>query len=470
MKMVRASTAVLAQALHFRRNMGNLWLTWVLLGLSVGMPALVLAWSGQVRLAALLAGIPLFFLVLMWWTMFIHTATLLNAPGYGGMVPLQRRATMFAAGAALLVASVVPAACLSAGLGHVGALALCFALPLIGTGMLVGGRWSGLVLIGAPFVAGRFYGAIPPSWWEFGGSVPGILLGFALVTLLGWLAARAALPDGSERHWRNNAKREQLHLAMLEGRGPGQGSALARRLYAGALARACVEARPARLMMFVFGKESHWSTYIVLIGSLALAPLLTFAYLFASGSPHLKEAQEMALLSVPALPAYGSLVLAFALAKRIVASRAEQALLRVVPGVPQGRQFQAVLGNTLLSWSLRVWGTCLVYALVLLLVAAPTGTDLLHEALKCLVSLPMCAMLLRDYARLRDPAAYGDTAVVFLATACLPLCWLALRVWWPQLGIGVLEAAAVLLAVLLVLWRLRVVQHAPVAFPAGRLA
>lgn len=145
-------------------------------------------------------------------------------------------------------------------------------------------------------------------------------------------------------------------------------------------------------------------------------------------------------------------------------SRREQALLRLLPGVPQGADL-----NRGVAWlGLRQAGAvCLLLAAALLPLA--WATDLKLPAWAALVAVPWAvAAATRPSARMRAPSALTGALPMLV---CFPLAavaefagqWLG---WSPQaVALPVLLGSAAL-----GLWRWRRLAHEPAALPAGRLA
>ena len=153
----------------------------------------------------------------------------------------------------------------------------------------------------------------------------------------------------------------------------------------------------------------------------------------------------------------------FALPNMLWHSRREQALLRLLPGVPQGARLNRAVAWLQLRHVLVAW--VLTTAALALLGWAAHDT-----ALACLAfgALPLCTtFLLRAPARMRAPSAW---------TVALPVLALLLSAWGlhalhQQLDTPLLVLAASSVGVSLALgaWRWHVAMRAPTALPAGRL-
>jgi len=145
------------------------------------------------------------------------------------------------------------------------------------------------------------------------------------------------------------------------------------------------------------------------------------------------------------------------------ASRREQALLVLLPGMPQGAAL-----NRALAW--RMWRHCAVLwasllpALALLLWAGHEP----HALAFIGTALPLSAWLWRDYAhmRARSPATVFVPLVLCALVGLLSIVWLSRQpaALWPWV-LGMLTLTAALLA-----WRWRALARLPQALPVGRLA
>lgn len=145
------------------------------------------------------------------------------------------------------------------------------------------------------------------------------------------------------------------------------------------------------------------------------------------------------------------------------ASRREQALLVLLPGMPQGAAL-----NRALAWQqgrhcLVLWAG-LLPALGLLLWAGHAP----HALAFLLTALPLSAWLWRDHARMQ---AARTTAAFMPMVLCTLLGLLSMyglsrhpeALWSWMMGMWVLTAS-------LLAWRWRVLQRLPQALPVGRLA
>ncbi|WP_422010557.1 hypothetical protein [Roseateles sp.] len=154
----------------------------------------------------------------------------------------------------------------------------------------------------------------------------------------------------------------------------------------------------------------------------------------------------------------------FALPNMLWHSRREQALLRLLPGMPQGQALNRAVAGLQLRHALIDWA---VTTAALGLLAWAAG-DL---ALLCLAfgALPLSTgWLLRRPALMKAPTSWTAVVPVF---AFLLMAG-GLYVLHQKLGtpLVVLAGASLALSAALGVWRWRVLMAAPVALPTGRLA
>ena len=144
-------------------------------------------------------------------------------------------------------------------------------------------------------------------------------------------------------------------------------------------------------------------------------------------------------------------------------SRREQALLMLLPGMPQGPVLNRALARQQIKHYLLLWAAAL-----------PPFVALAHGAHAPQVwgvassSLPLAVLLWTDVSRLRAPSPGTGLWLYMLSLSVGVLLPLLLR-WQPDLLLPWL-AGMVALAGGLLVWRWRRVSQWPQALPAGRLA
>jgi len=154
----------------------------------------------------------------------------------------------------------------------------------------------------------------------------------------------------------------------------------------------------------------------------------------------------------------------FALRNMLWHTRREQALLALLPGMPQGGRLNRAVAFVQLRHFLIAWGvTALLLGGLALLTGNPSVLSL------SIAALPLGLLnLARAPAAMRAPTPWTVSRPVLgflLVNAVLwGLCaWLTWLIW--PLAVASLVLSAALLA-----WRWRALDQAPSALPAGRLA
>jgi hypothetical protein len=300
------------------------------------------------------------------------------------------------------------------------------------------------------------------------------------VVLVQGLLLPVVFGRGDGQHARAYASRERLRKVAADG-GTGNKPALAaygrwgewlgqpwQRLSDAWLAHVCQRAEPsprsamARAEVVLHGSQ-HWvrhlSTGLLVQVVVALCLLATLQLtgvnldlLLQGGHVGISIGlTSMALSAVMTLPS------------ALWHSRREQALLVLLPGMPQGAALSRALAWRQFRQCLWTWAVMLP-ALLTMVWAGHALSLLTFTA----VALPMSAWLWRDVSRLREarPAA-ALVPVVLCVVAGLLSAFLMSRhpAAWPFLLLGLLSLTAGLLA-----WRWRCMGRLPQALPAGRLA
>ena len=234
------------------------------------------------------------------------------------------------------------------------------------------------------------------------------------------------------------------------------------------LARALRRASPqrpsvmARLAVVLHGPQ-HWVGMVggILVGQVLLVAALA-VFMHWSGYDLSGESLRDSMVVPIALVAMAMAPLA-GLPAGLWASRREQALLMLLPGVPQGATLNRALARQQVQHLLL---SVLATSPTLLALASwgPTSQVFAFYG----AALPVMAMLWRDTSRLRQPSPL-PAVVPFLIVVALGVASTLLLRWqpgwlWPW-ALGMVLLAAALLG-----WRWRRVSQWPRALPAGRLA
>jgi hypothetical protein len=230
---------------------------------------------------------------------------------------------------------------------------------------------------------------------------------------------------------------------------------------------ACAQASERSVMSrieIVLHGQQHWlrQGMGVAVG-LAIA-VLSFGLAFALSGAALEENWKRGAFGLAIGLASMGFNPAFALPNMLWQSRREQALLRLLPGVPQGQAQNRAVAWLQLRHMLVAW--LLTTASLALLAWAADDLALLSLSF---CALPLCILsLMRVPARMRGPSAWA---------AALPALAFVLSAWGlyalhQKLGVSLTLMAAACLGLSLVLGlsRWRIIQRAPQALPTGHAA
>lgn len=434
-----AARGMVGQVFRWRASLGGNGFTWTFLVLALALPVLAGAFSGHwARSIGLGAGIPLLFVVFLWWY-FLATSlvTQCDAPATR-LVPRMRRRAFLLLSGAWLFASLALGLLLSLGFNVKAPViaAVGIVLAVVSTGSMLGIFCILCVVLYLLGLAGHSVGD----------------LGFATLANVLLLAAPLVAALAGCLLWRRLGWRG---VAGNVSAGAGANYFYARRL------RNDIQCSDgARLLIHAAGPA-------------VLAPMPSLvagygAFLLISTT----------VFSVDAQVACGffaaiALLLIFAgapnMARCIAITPCEQALVRLTPGVPAGEKFNDVLSNALLRQWWRMYWQSSVAAFAFMAAAGASGATLASLAAVFTMALVSASATQRDYAAMlrgRWSEALG-------------MGWFALSVWfalmafmekgsaaaWMALaGVSVLVGTAVVYA------SRRAMLHAPVAFPAGRSA
>lgn len=316
------------------------------------------------------------------------------------------------------------------------------------------------------------------AWLDLWNAQPLSLLALSLLAL-GWALWRL-LGDGDAAHREAYACHERLRLASQAGPGSTRGADVFgrpgeqfarpfQRATAAWLGHLLAQARPAHASVMhraevVLHGPQHWLRQVlstlVALGLAAAGFAIGFSAFGTGLAQNWKQGaygMAIGLASIGFNPC-------FALPGMLWHSRREQALLRLLPGMPQGQALNRAVAWLQLRHALLAWA---LTTAALAGLASAAG----DPALLCLAfaALPLCALcLLRVPARLAGPSAWATALPVL---AFMAAGW-GLYVLHRRLDVPLplLAAACVATATALGTWRWRALSQAPVALPAGRLA
>lgn len=489
--------AMLRAGWQWRRNDGSLWalrLYALVLALLFGVPAVAaLLWLPPHQAALSVGALAVTGLCLAWGAQFAALLRLDHPHAVHGVPGYARALRTAALGPwAVLVAVSATVAGLGAALLQVGDIGTCWRLALgvalaIGTLLLfvaAAMRWWGLWVVAS--VVPVFFSV--HAWRHFMAGLGGWALQLwqaqPLGSTLGVLLAQALLlcavfGNGQAAHARAYARRERsrrVSALVAAGQSPplasygpwGEWLSLPGQKLADAWLRHCLrraQPQPGSVMdraELVLHGSQHWvrQLAVLLFVQLSVAASIVVTAALVGLRPELLLAQGRGGITIGLSFMAFSVILA--LPGALWASRREQGLLMLLPGMPQGAALNRALAWRQARHCLLLWLALLpAVASVLWAGQAPPTLALLGMV------LPLGAWLWRDHARMQGPR---PVTVLPPLVLCLPAGALsmfllsrhpaALGPW----ALGVLALTAALLA-----WRWRVLQRLPQALPVGRL-
>ncbi len=477
------SRSVLRAAWQQYRNVSGMGFLYVLGGvLTVGLLA-VAVWVPSGGLLAKILGLSvLSVFVLCAWTLLVSTLLLQNHPHVARLVPghmaaLRRVLT----GAWLLFTGLV--AIIGWGFGHGLAAAVGAGLGLLLWAWILRAPLFALlcafVVAGCSFwAANHAYVLTHSSAWKVVEKHPEAVVAGVLVATLtvAALTVGGLFQAGGARHVANYRARVRMLAAQFgagmtqeQWRGVGGlGAVLAYLpdlLYRRSLKRSCELGGGTVLdrAALGLGPTLHWTGqvgFLVFLGvfwAVLSLPMTGFGTLSAASQT-----------SVNSGIAYGSAFFAIGVAMRssaaMYATRREQALLMLLPGMPRGGVLNRQLALRLLALFLGSWTMTIV--VVLAVTSRLVGTAD-WPVIVAFAVLPAGIPLWRDWSRAPPPTA-GSSNLPLLIVMLLAPCGIALQVW-QALSIWLVAAVFTGVALVLLAWRWRVLSNAPSAFPVGRL-
>lgn len=463
------------QAWQHRKSKGEIWLFWSLLAMPLLAVPLLLRYGSffgapdlgwRIAVGAGIGG-PYVLLLMACWVFFLQNLILQNNPLNSHLVPALH-ARLLRLGTLACLLSTLPAALLLAlAYGHFLQFWLIITLLLLAYTHLFSSIWALAAYVVLWYFRQQVQAGSAKLW---DASPDSAILWLALVAavLLAGVSMRLLLKNGGERHWRqykrfvhweaaqnqsSAATRRWTQLPVSVQRWPGA-------LYFLLLARALRSPKGSvRQLAAGLGPGWHWSSVGLSVTVLALPLLLLGHVLQQYGT----QPDLLALIAIILATLIGMIPIIFIMQHVTVPyqTRREQQLMRLLPGMPDGKALNQALARQSLAGFARVWLLCAVLALLTApLLAHLFDASLLWQvlALECL--LP--AYLLRDYARQRAPL---PTFVMWLwiQSALVPglVLWaqrhLNMPLWLLLVGCGGIGAG-------LLAWRWRRLSAAPSAF------
>jgi hypothetical protein len=466
-------TRVLLAPWQQRRNQGSMWLFGLLL-VVVGLIVLGVAAILPARAAAVLVVVVLSVPLFGGWSLLVLGLLHQNHPNTARLVPGQLRTLRCVLFVAWLVLTLL-AALVGWAFGHPWSLAAGAALLLLLLMWVVRFPVLGLFLspalaLSVQWVHAPVVEAALRSFSEAG-------QGLALTAIPALLAGASAssfllLQGGGAKHAQAYGRRAKQLAALRTGGGSpafwrAGGSVLGRwfgnsaaSVYQPWLAHVSTRRTGAVLprALLALGPTIHWTGLVGLLPGLGAVVAVVMFILWQIDAA--TDSVAAWGLSIGVLTfAVNAAIQARA---AIHATRREQALMMLLPGMPRGRALNRALAQHLslqfiISWALGV----LVCALLF-----PLREQLAWFAIYAAACLPLGALLWTDWSRVKAPTAASAVAPLLLVML-LALVAIALQAW-----AGVPAWACVLVfvaaAVLLMARRAQRVTDAPSAFPAGR--
>ncbi|HEY0060554.1 MAG TPA: hypothetical protein VGC21_00455 [Telluria sp.] len=418
------------------------------------------------RTGCQLGGAVLAFTAAWWWAAFISGAARQNSPANARLVPGLNRAVRQAVIAGWLATMTLM---LPLAYGHPDGALL---LPLLGLaisslGLTLAGREDGSVVftaVGLLYVFASVSDGLAAHLQR-----PAVL---ALLTLacLGYAAWALwhAFPAAGERHWDMRYKQRRL-VAMLDlaewdrfTRGNAGRNSLFARVLARDLRRS---ARPADMLLHGVGPRNHRFHLLGVMAGWAALLLCVRPLMVVLGLP-VEDAIRAVGQPVTGGIIAGMLICWARVPLSIRSTPNEQAVLRLVPGLPGGRQFNQVLGRRIVEICLREWVATLALVMLLLWQWDANSGQWRIMAVVSAGLLAGVGTALDDFARKPQGPTWPTVLLVgwMLLIAALGIVLRADNAIW-LVALALMTGTS--LAFLSVRWRR--MQRGAVAFPAGRM-
>lgn len=419
----------------------------------------------------------MFILLLLWCGGFAASAVRQNQPAYACLVPhLHRRLTMCCV-AAFVISSVALAVTISMAFDYRG-YSLAF------TGLM----FPYLLLLQrspSAFFVPFFCWAVPnltPDAWADALAAPLLSLGppalwaLCIAANVALMAStlRWALPRGGDRHF---ASRDRIDL--MAKKGPEAVASRARQqgdnwriIYNRALRRDSVPSAPqGNQMLHALGGSVHDGGFIagtIIISAVAVA-ISVLRSTDLSVAAWLKTGDSvsvvLSLLLLLQLLSYSSVTLL-----TLGACTSEQELYRLSPSAPAAREFNRVLATALLRRFARLWLAVLAGLVCVHFALTLSPLPSFYPLAQASLALPVACLLLRDYARMRNVARTGTSAVLMMAFIAASSAFSGIADSHPDFP-WLVPAVVVSACSLFAIWmRWRAMMATPPAFPTGRLA
>ena len=408
------------------------------------------------------ASVPLSFLVVFYWAIFVTGAATLNRPERAHLVPsLNSRVRRAAAWTWSLIMS--PFLAIASVKANGLLLLMLVSVGVTSIGLVRAGRTQFVYVVLLAMFIYIYYLSTGDQYWSDGVLVIGCLLSLAFAV---W-ALFAAFPHGGERHWAMQGGHAQAQaLDSTEGflahlRGGGGRSPTYALLLKADLSSA---KRRRNLWLHALGRNAHRFVFVL--------PCLAVAALMLLLEPGVNAiSAELDMRKVIGNMCIGVLFFCFYMWCRfwygVRSSAPEQALVRLTPGAPCAADINRKLAGAILFTCLAKWLAVLLLALGFSLLWDGRATSLQMVIAVMCAALSFAGASLGDYARHLEIGIVGQSLLTFL---CFILALIA-GFWMENMAVWSLLIGLILaIAVCTILHRWRAMMAAPVAFPAGRFA
>ncbi len=219
----------------------------------------------------------------------------------------------------------------------------------------------------------------------------------------------------------------------------------------------------ARAEIVLHGGQ-HWLRYALAMGVIATLVLVAFTVVLGGTGVSLALILKHGAFGMGIGIASAGLNPGLTTPNMLWQSRREQALLRLLPGMPQGQALNLAVARLPARDFIVNW---LLTTAALLALGAAAG----NQWLLCLplAALPVATLTLtRPPARMRPPTAMSAVLPVFAFLTLAGVLYLVAREM--RVPLGMLALAILAISAPLLAWRVRRLKAAPIALPAGRLA
>lgn len=410
------------------------------------------------------------FLLMDWVWRFMPGAVKLASPANAHLVPRMRRRLVELSWLLCCIGVAGIASAPYTDASQLGAWLFWVVVFVAGSGLGAAGHRAGSTMATLAPICVLFADRLPAALTSMLSHPLAVVLALPVYAGILYLAVRAMFPQGGERHWDMQARRQRWTAAAAGNLDPlteRLAAAYTKGGYATTLRRDSARRDARRLVLHAFGPAHHLKDMLLSLGLVAAVVFALGVYttwrVDAGIAPDLGWLFACMLLAVP-------LLYCARLGQLSANLAAEQALVRLAPAMPASAAgFNLHLGRALLRQALAAWGLGAGGAVLLAALGGAGPAALLRTAsLACLV-LPVVAVPLRDHASRTHNAAVAT--VMLLLVSLVGSLALGMAVY-STTGIPALPVAALAsigFTVPVALRRLRTMRDAPCAFPAGRM-